>query len=102
MNMRTNIEMQPCVELRRDEVARRTLRLWKAAGRPTGRDLEYWLQAEVELLAERQHCRPNWARALDGGAAEKPVVASLNGGPSEFIWHNVPGLKTGLTPRLSR
>ncbi len=58
MNMRTNIEMQQCVELRRDEVARRTLRLWKAAGRPTGRDLEYWLQAEVELLAERQHCRP--------------------------------------------
>jgi hypothetical protein len=58
MNMRTNIEMQPCVELHRDEVARRTLQLWEAAGRPTGRDLEYWLQAEVELLSERQHCRP--------------------------------------------
>ena len=72
MNMRTNLEMQPCVELRRDEVARRTLRLWKAAGRPTGRDLEYWLQAEVELLSERQHCRSNWAGAVDG-AAEKLV-----------------------------
>jgi hypothetical protein len=94
--------MQQCVELRRDEVARRTLRLWKAAGRPTGRDLEYWLQAEVELLAERQHCRPNWARVLDGGAAAKRVVASQSGDPSEFIWHNVTGLKTGLTPRLSR
>jgi hypothetical protein len=75
MNMSTNIEMQPCVELRRDEVARRTLRLWKAAGRPTGRDLEYWLQAEVELLSERQYCRSNWAPAVNG-AAGKPMVAS--------------------------
>jgi hypothetical protein len=56
----------------------------------------------VELLSERQHCRPNWARALDDGAAEKPVVVSQNGGPSQFIWHNVTGLKTGLTTRLSR
>ena len=61
MNMRTNLEMQPYVELRRDVVARRTLQLWEAAGQPTGRDLEYWLQAEVELLSERQHCRSNWS-----------------------------------------
>jgi hypothetical protein len=75
MNMRTNIEIQPYVELRRGEVARRTLQLWEAAGRPKDRDLEYWLQAEVELLSERQHCRSNWARAVNG-AAGKPVVAS--------------------------
>jgi len=31
--------------------------------------------------------------ALEGWAAGKPVVASQNGGPSEFIWHNVTGLK---------
>jgi len=32
--------------------------------------------------------------ALEGWAAGKPVVASRNGGPNEFIWHNVNGLKT--------
>jgi glycosyltransferase involved in cell wall biosynthesis len=32
--------------------------------------------------------------ALEGWAAGKPVVASQNGGPNEFIWHNVNGLKT--------
>jgi glycosyltransferase involved in cell wall biosynthesis len=31
--------------------------------------------------------------ALEGWAAGKPVVASQNGGPSEFIWHNITGLK---------
>jgi hypothetical protein len=53
---RMNIESHnyAYIELGRDEVARRALRLWKAAGRPVGRDLEYWLQAEVELLSERQ------------------------------------------------
>ncbi len=36
--------------------------------------------------------------ALEGWAAAKPVVASQNGGPNEFIWHNVTGLKTYTTP----
>jgi glycosyltransferase involved in cell wall biosynthesis len=31
--------------------------------------------------------------ALEGWAAGKPVVASQVGGPNEFIWHNVNGLK---------
>jgi glycosyltransferase involved in cell wall biosynthesis len=31
--------------------------------------------------------------ALEGWAAGKPVVASKNGGPDEFVWHNVNGLK---------
>ncbi|MGA2865618.1 MAG: glycosyltransferase family 4 protein [Verrucomicrobiota bacterium] len=35
--------------------------------------------------------------ALEGWAAGKPVVASQNGGPNEFIWHNVTGLKTYAT-----
>ncbi|HEY5914282.1 MAG TPA: glycosyltransferase family 4 protein [Verrucomicrobiae bacterium] len=36
--------------------------------------------------------------ALEGWAAGKPVVASRNGGPDEFIWHNVTGLKISPTP----
>jgi len=35
--------------------------------------------------------------ALEGWAAGKPVVASQNGGPNEFIWHNVTGLKVYAT-----
>jgi hypothetical protein len=41
----------------RDEVAQRAYQLWVAAGQPSGRDLEYWLQAEAELLAARQSGR---------------------------------------------
>jgi Protein of unknown function (DUF2934) len=63
MNTRTSIDSQPFIELRRDEVAGRALRLWQAAGRPAGRDLEYWLQAEVELLAERRNRRLRWTHA---------------------------------------
>ncbi|MGA2557563.1 MAG: glycosyltransferase family 4 protein, partial [Verrucomicrobiota bacterium] len=36
--------------------------------------------------------------ALEGWAAGKPVVASQNGGPSEFIWHGITGLKVYATP----
>lgn len=34
---------------------------------------------------------------LEGWAAGKPVVASKNGGPDEFVWHNVNGLKIDPT-----
>ena len=57
MKFSTNIESKPHIELRRDEVARKTVQLWKAAGRPKGRDLEFWLQAEVELASEHLHYR---------------------------------------------
>jgi glycosyltransferase involved in cell wall biosynthesis len=36
--------------------------------------------------------------ALEGWAAGKPVVATQVGGPNEFIWHNVTGLKIYPTP----
>jgi Protein of unknown function (DUF2934) len=40
-----------------DEEAKQIIRerahtLWEADGRPEGRELEYWLRAEQELLAE--------------------------------------------------
>jgi hypothetical protein len=63
MNKKTNVETQPYVELRRENVAQRTLQLWQAAGRPLGRDLEFGPQAEVELLSESQRSRPVLVRA---------------------------------------
>lgn len=43
--MQTQIQTQPG----RDAIALRAYRLWEAAGRPIGRDVEHWLQAEAEL-----------------------------------------------------
>jgi hypothetical protein len=40
-------------EARKAEVAARAYRLWESAGRPAGRDLEYWLLAEQQVMAER-------------------------------------------------
>jgi hypothetical protein len=34
-----------------NDIAPRAYRLWEAAGRPDGRDLEFWLQAEAEAHA---------------------------------------------------
>jgi hypothetical protein len=33
-----------------DEIARRAEDIWNRSGRPSGRDVEFWLQAERELL----------------------------------------------------
>lgn len=35
---------------------------------------------------------------LEAWSAGKPVIATLNGGPSEFVWHNVTGLKVYAAP----
>ncbi len=35
---------------------------------------------------------------LEAWSAGKPVVASMNGGPGEIVWHNVNGLKVYPTP----
>ena len=53
--MNTESQHQAYIELSRDEVARRARQLWNADGRPARRNLEYWLQAEVELLSVYQH-----------------------------------------------
>jgi hypothetical protein len=37
----------------RKEIAERAYKLWCAADRPAGRDLEFWFKAESELLAAR-------------------------------------------------
>ena len=37
-----------------NEIAKSAYLLWKQAGHPQGLDLNFWLQAEAQLLAERQ------------------------------------------------
>jgi hypothetical protein len=55
-------------ELRR-RVADRAEALWREAGRPEGRDLEFWLQAEQELVG------------LSVAGEEDPYVALDDLGP---------------------
>jgi glycosyltransferase involved in cell wall biosynthesis len=37
---------------------------------------------------------------LDAWSAGKPVVSTRNGGPEEFVWHEVNGLRRSADPRL--
>jgi len=48
---------QDQIKISHDEIAQRACRLWELAGHPIGRDAEYWLQAEAELLAATQRVR---------------------------------------------
>lgn len=66
-------------------------------GYRTGRELsELYKACDVVCLPSRNE--PFGITALESWAAGKPVVASQNGGPGEFIWHNVNGLKVYPTP----
>lgn len=38
-----------------EEIARYAYFLWESEGRMHGRDLDYWLQAEAHLTANREH-----------------------------------------------
>ena len=39
-------------DLSEDAIRARATSLWAADGQPTGKDLDYWLKAESQLLAE--------------------------------------------------
>src|ERR1035437_3025342 len=54
----------------RKEVARRAYQLWEAGGQPSGRDLEFWLQAEAELHSARQGSSPKVANSGTGATRE--------------------------------
>lgn len=36
-----------------DEIRERAHQLWEAAGKPWGRDEDYWIEAEDQLLREK-------------------------------------------------
>jgi glycosyltransferase involved in cell wall biosynthesis len=61
-------------------------------GHHNGQDLVNLFKASDAVCLPSRN-EPFGITALEGWAASKPVVASKNGGPNEFIWHNVTGLK---------
>ncbi len=44
----------PQREITSETIAARAYVLWEQAGRPSGRDVEYWLQAESQLKQDTQ------------------------------------------------
>jgi len=49
-----NTSMENNGQSKHDEIARVAKLIWEREGRESGRDLEYWLRAERELLAGKQ------------------------------------------------
>jgi len=80
MNMRTTAvgenHIQDQIKINHDEIAQRASQLWELAGHPIGRDAEYWLQAEAELLAARQRVRLPEPGALRRGRSVKQISRS--------------------------
>ena len=56
-----------------------------------GELVDLYRACDVVCLPSRNE--PFGITVLEAWAAGKPVVASQNGGPGEFVWHNVNGLK---------
>jgi glycosyltransferase involved in cell wall biosynthesis len=57
---------------------------------------DLYKSCDVVCLPSRNE--PFGISALEAWAAGKPVVASQHGGPGEFVWHDVNGLKVHPTP----
>src|SRR6185295_8410794 len=54
-------KLREVLETRRinQEIRARARELWEQNGRPSDRDLEFWLQAEAEIDARKQECSPS-------------------------------------------
>jgi hypothetical protein len=48
-------QMKNFTEPTQDEIAAYAYKLWEAEGRPSGRDVDHWLQAKAHLTADRQY-----------------------------------------------
>ena len=61
--MKRTMENKPLVE--QDEIAKRAKQIWEREGRQAGRDLEYWLRAEQELLSSRKRAENHQAKSAE-------------------------------------
>ncbi|MHC2088911.1 DUF2934 domain-containing protein [Methylobacterium sp. CM6244] len=58
-----------------DKVRLRSIEIWEERGRPEGYDVEFWLQAERELMGEDAGGREsaNASSAKSGGGSDVPA-----------------------------
>ena len=62
-----------------------------------GQELEDLFKA-CDVVCVPSRNEPFGIVVLEAWSAGKPVVASMNGGPNEYIWHEVDGLKVYANP----
>jgi glycosyltransferase involved in cell wall biosynthesis len=67
------------------------------AGFKTGWELSNLFKA-CDVVCVPSRNEPFGIVVLEAWSAGKPVVASKNGGPDEYVWHEVNGLKVYATP----
>jgi len=65
----------------RKRIEKRAYELWERAGRPEGRALEYWVQAEVEI-ASRKPARARTRDVAAAAAVPRPFLTK-KAGPTE-------------------
>ena len=58
------------------KIAKRSYEFWEAAGRPAGKDAEFWLRAESELLATTGQNQPASVLAKSGSAPARSAPAT--------------------------
>ena len=69
----------------------------RALGEKRGRELHDLFKA-CDVVAVPSRNEPFGIVILEAWSAGKPVVVSKNGGPDEYVWHEVNGLKIYPTP----
>lgn len=88
-------DMRSAVERRADELS--VSHATRFLGFKTGRELiDLYKACDVVCVPSRNE--PFGIVVLEAWSAEKPVVATKNGGTDEYIWHEVNGLKIDPTP----
>ena len=64
--------------------------------KPNGELIDLYKACDVVCVPSRNE--PFGIVILEAWSAGKPVVSTVNGGPKEFIWHEVNGLKVQPNP----
>jgi hypothetical protein len=83
MNMRNTIEHS--VEVKESEIRVAAYQLWEKTGRPSGQDLQFWLDAEKQLRtgAKAASARPVASSStVASGSSAVGKAASVRLGPS--------------------
>jgi hypothetical protein len=62
-----------------DEITQRAHQIWIQGGRPEGKDLENWLQAEQELVRQREKMSQS-TQSRGGNAAQGATSATAKDG----------------------
>lgn len=88
-------EMRPWVEQRAREL--RLSHACRFVGFKSGGELTDLYKA-CDTVCVPSRNEPFGIVVLEGWSACKPVVVTVNGGPNEFVWHEVNGLKIHPTP----